>query len=570
MEYPQWMSDEARKILQSGYLQPGETAYGMYRRIANVVSEYTNADVGEDLYWALTQGWLGPATPVAANLGTNRGLPVSCYGIHLSDSIPGIYDGLKEAAVMSQNGGGLGVYFGDIRPSGSPISRGGTASSVLNWMIQFDSMASRVSQNNTRRGAVAVYLPVDHPDLPAVLNAKNLVDGDYRQKLNCNVGVTITDAFMKRVLSNDAQAVSLFSAIMRSREENGSPYIVFIDTVNRNRPEAYVRHGLKVSTSQLCSEITLYTDSQHSYTCVLSSLNLDKWLEWRNWTGKSGFTVPQLGIVLLDAANEEFIRRSREVDKRHGDNSFERARRGAIKGRPLGLGVMGLGSLFQRLMLPFDSPDARELNKKLFKEIKEQALEASAWLAKRLGEPEWCAGLGLRNTHLLAVAPTMTNAVISGANSAGIEPPVYNFYTVSGEKSVFIRYNRVLKDYLEANGLGYLWERVVAADGGSVQDLPLSSEVKAVFRTAYEVPQHSLIQMQADREPWLCQAASFNLFNAASTSDIELASQVIVAWKLGVKTLYYNRSNSKLSKVAVDTKMFPHLSCSYECKVCES
>ena len=543
---PNWLSEEGKATLGRGYLLPGETPRDMHMRLAGHASKVLNRpDLEDDLFQIFWNGWLGPATPVASNFGTSRGLPISCYSVHLDDSVNSIYSHLKEVAQLSKHGGGVGVYMGDVRPAGAPISGGGKSTGVVPWAQQYDLAARVVSQGGVRRGSFAIYLPIDHPDVPELLIAKDHSKGDPRRFIDSNIGLTVTDDWIESMLSGDKAKQELFSEVMKTRLISGSPYLVFIDNVNRQNPECYKERGLEVSTSNLCSEITLFTDDGHSFVCVLSSLNLARYDEWKDWRGQSGLSVPELSIYFLDAVVEDFVHKAGRI------TSMGRAVRFAQKSRALGLGTMGLHLLYQKRGLPFASDEARALNIEVHELIKSQALNASRELAKCYGEPEWGAGSGLRNTHLLAVAPTRTNAVISGAFSQGVEPIDANYFVAKQAKGTFIRKNPVLEEKLCELGVPEeIWDSILDAKG-SVQHLScLSEKDKEVFKTAREIDQFEIVKQAADRTPFICQAQSLNLFVDPEISAEELVRLHLSAWKNGVKSLYYLRSTSLVAKKA--------------------
>lgn len=546
LQVPEWMSQEAVDTLSRGYLWQAETPRGMWERVANNAAKILKRDdIGADLFEALWNGYIGLATPVAANFGVPRGLPISCYSVHLSDSVQSIYSHLKEVAALSKNGGGVGVYFGDIRPAGSPITAGGKSTGVVPWAQQYDLAASVVSQGGVRRGSFAIYMPITHPDLPELLRSKDHSQGDPRSFIDSNVAVTVDDEFVNSMLAGDVEKQKLFGEVLKIRMVSGSPYIVYIDNANRQNPECYDQRGLKVSTSNLCSEIFLHTDESHSFVCVLSSLNLAKFDEWKNWKGKNtGKTVPELTTYLLDAVVEEFCHKGDRLP------SMGRSVRFARKSRALGIGTMGLHALYQSRGYAFKSEEARELNIECHKFIKESAEKASRQMAKEYGEPEWCKGNGMRHTHLIAIAPTRSNSVISGAVSQGIEPIDANYYVAKQAKGTFVRKNPYLEKHLESLGKNTdeIWESILEMRG-SVQHLKfLSEEEKDLYKTARELDQFELVKQAADRQPYVCQGQSLNLFVDPEASPEYIFKLHLSAWKMGLKSLYYLKSSSLLVK----------------------
>ena len=542
---PEWLSEEGMHTLSAGYLLPGETPRAMFERVAKAAATINQDDsLYEDLFHCLWNGWIGLASPVAANFGTSRALPISCYSVHLSDSVSSIYSHLKEVAQLSKNGGGVGVYFGDVRPAGAPISGGGKSTGVVPWAQQYDLAARVVSQGGVRRGSFAIYLPIDHPDVPELLRAKDHSKGDPRKFVDSNVALTITDEWVESMIAGDTHKQELFGEVLKTRMISGSPYLVFIDNANRQNPECYTERGLSVKTSNLCSEIFLHTDEHHSFVCVLSSLNLSRYDDFSSWESPvSGRTVPQLAIHLLDAVVSEFIRKAKDKV------GLGRSVRFAEKSRALGLGTMGLHILYQKRGLPFSSPDARELNIETHRWIREQSEIASRELAARFGEPEWCVGSGMRHTHLTATAPTRTNSVISGAFSQGIEPIDANYFVAKQAKGTYVRKNPVLEQLLCERGIGpEVWDKILETKG-SVQDLDcLSNHEKEVFKTAREIDQFELVKQAADRQQFICQGQSLNLFVDPESDPAYIMRLHLSAWKMGLKSLYYLKSSSLLTK----------------------
>ena len=545
---PDWLSEEGMHTLSAGYLLPGETPHAMFKRVAKAAATI-NCDetLYDDLFTCLWNGWLGLASPVAANFGTSRALPISCYSVHLSDSVSSIYSHLKEVAQLSKNGGGVGIYMGDVRPAGAPISGGGKSTGVVPWCQQYDLAARVVSQGGVRRGSFAIYLPIDHPDVPELLRSKDHGKGDPRKFVDSNVALTISDEWVESMIAGDTQKQELFGEVLKTRMISGSPYLIFIDNANAQNPECYTERGLSVKTSNLCSEIFLHTDEHHSFVCVLSSLNLSRYDDFSSWQSPtSGRTVPQLAIHLLDAVVSEFIRKAKDKV------GLGRSVRFAEKSRALGLGTMGLHILYQKRGLPFSSPGARELNIETHRWIREQSEIASRELAQRFGEPEWCVGSGMRHTHLTATAPTRTNSVISGAFSQGIEPIDSNYFVAKQAKGTYVRKNPVLEELLCSRGVdSSIWEEILAAKG-SIQNLDCLSEgEKEVFKTAREINQFELVKQAADRQKFICQGQSLNLFVDPESDPAYIMRLHLSAWKMGLKSLYYLKSSSLLTNKKV-------------------
>jgi ribonucleoside-diphosphate reductase alpha chain len=545
---PEWLSEEGMHTLSAGYLLPGETPRAMFERVAKAASTINlDEELYNDLFTCLWNGWIGLASPVAANFGTSRALPISCYSVHLSDSVSSIYSHLKEVAQLSKNGGGVGIYMGDVRPAGAPISGGGKSTGIVPWAQQYDLCARVVSQGGVRRGSFAIYLPIDHPDVPELLRAKDHSKGDPRKFIDSNVALTISDEWVESMIAGDKQKQELFGEVLKTRMVSGSPYLVFIDNANAQNPECYIDRGLSVKTSNLCSEIFLHTDEHHSFVCVLSSLNLSRYDEFSGWKSPtSGRTVPQIAVHLLDAVVAEFIRKGKDKV------GLGRSVRFAEKSRALGLGTMGLHTLYQKRGLPFSSAGARQLNVEAHSWIRSESETASRELAAKFGEPEWCVGSGMRHTHLLAIAPTRTNSVISGAFSQGIEPIDSNYFVAKQAKGTYVRKNPVLEKLLCDRGVDTtIWEEILEARG-SVQDLDcLTDSEKEIFKTAREIDQFELIKQAADRQQFICQGQSLNLFVDPESDPAYIMRLHLSAWKMGLKSLYYLKSSSLLTNKKV-------------------
>jgi ribonucleoside-diphosphate reductase alpha chain len=542
------MNEEALHTLSNGYLLVGETPKDMFSRLAKTASKINeDPTLDEDLFHCLWSGWIGAASPVASNFGTYRGQPISCFSVHPSDSISSIYSHLKEVAQLSKSGGGVGNYFGEIRPAGSPITGGGKSIGAVPWMQQYDICARVVSQGGVRRGSFAFYLPIDHPDVPELLRAKDHTKGDPRTWVDSNIALTISDEWVESMIKGDKQKHELFAEVLRTRMISGTPYLIFIDNANNQNPDCYKERGLTVKTSNLCSEIFLHTDENHSFVCVLSSLNLSRYDEYKGWKSPtSGRTVPQIGIHFLEAVVSEFIRKAKDKV------GMGRSVRFAEKSRALGLGVMGLHSLYQLHGLPVKSQGARELNVETTRWMKEEAVKASRELAERFGEPEWCKGTGMRHTHLIAIAPTKTNSVICGAGTEGIEPRDRNYYVAKQAKGTYVRKNQYLEKIFCDRGVGpEVWDQILVAKG-SVQGVEcLTEHEKEVFRTAREVDQFELIKQAADRQPYVCQGQSLNLFPDPKSDASYITRLHLAAWKMGLKSLYYLKSSSLLTNKEV-------------------
>lgn len=533
-EAPLWMTAEGLITLMGGYLLPDETPKGMYSRVAKAAAGYfTDAEKWEKKFFtAMWNNWLCISSPIASNMGTNRGLPISCNSIHVDDSIDSIFHKNHELAMLSKKGAGVGIYLGDIRGRGVNISGNGKSEGVIPWAKVYDVTTVSVNQGSTRRGASAVYLPVDHGDIEEFINIRRPTGDVNRRCLNLNHGICITDDWMKAMLAGDKAKRSLWQEMLRNRVETGEPYMFFTDNVNSANPECYKDKGLSVKTSNICTEIFLHTDPEHSFVCCLSSLNLVKWEEWKDTD-----TV-QVTVRFLDAVLQEYI------DKSEGVYGLEASRASAIKGRAIGIGALGWHTLLQSRMIPFDSFEAMTLNAEIFKHMRAAAEEETQILATELGEPEWCMGHKRRNTHLLAIAPTVSNSIISGGHSAGIEPLAANIYSQKSAKGTFIRKNSIFETLLEAKeqNTADVWKSINER-GGSVQHFDfLTEHEKEVFLTAREINQHAIVKQAAQRQRWIDQGQSINLFFASNSSAKYIHEVHLAAWEAGLKSLYYLRA----------------------------
>ena len=535
-DYPEWMDEVALSTISKGYLIPGETPKKAYKRVVSSIAMRLNRpDLENKFFKYIWNGWIGLASPVLSNTGTDRGLPISCFGVDTPDSIRGI--GLTNAELMrlTSYGGGVGIGLNRIRERGAPIKGNGKSEGIVPWAKIYDSTIIATNQGSVRRGAASVNLDINHPDIKEYLQIRRPKGDPNRQCLNLHQCVVVDDAFMRRLNDRDQESMELWMEILKARVETGEPYIMFRDNVNKDNPMSYLMNNLDVSMTNICSEITLHTDEEHSFICCLSSLNLAKYDEWKNTD------VVETAIYFLDGVMQEFI------DKTEGKASMKRTNRHAVKGRALGLGVMGWHTFLQQKDLPFNSISSTAWTHTVFSQIKLKAESASRQLAEEYGEPLWCKGTGMRNTHLLAVAPTVSNSRISGC-SAGIEPQPANVYTFNGAKGTFIVKNKELIKKLNEtkSNTEKIWDQILA-DNGSVQNLPeeiLSAGDKEVFLTFSEINQLGLIQQAAIRQKYIDQTQSLNLCFDPTDSPRWINQVHLEAWKLGVKTLYYLRTDS--------------------------
>ncbi len=535
--YPEWMDEISLSTISKGYLLPGETVKTAYKRVANAAANrLKKPELANKFFKAFWNGWIGLASPVLSNMGTDRGLPISCFGVDTPDSVRGI--GLTNAELMklTASGGGVGISVSRIRPRGTEISGNGKSEGVVPWCKIYDSAIIATNQGNVRRGAASVNLDINHDDIDEFLEIRRPKGDPNRQCLNLHQCVVVDDFFMRKLEARDTDAMNTWAKVLKSRMETGEPYVMFKDNVNKANPMAYMMNNLDVTMTNICSEITLFTDEEHSFICCLSSLNLAKYDEWKDTD------VVETAIWLLDGVMQEFI------DKSAGKDSLQRTYNHARKGRALGLGVMGWHTFLQQKGLPFNSIASTAHTHNIFSDIRGKAEKASRNLAEEYGEPLWCRGTGMRNTHLLAIAPTVSNSVITGGISAGIEPLPANIYTFNGAKGTFIRKNKVLEGILESKGENKEeWWDMMLRDNGSVLGLPdniLSPDEKELFLTFPEINQLELVRQSAIRQRYIDQTQSLNLSFDPNDSPKWINQVHMEAWKLGIKTLYYLRTDS--------------------------
>tara|TARA_R110000803_G_scaffold49300_2_gene102464 strand:- start:107 stop:1813 length:1707 start_codon:yes stop_codon:yes gene_type:complete len=529
---PQWYSTSAWQLLKEKYTTDKyPDLYSIYKRISNAASKHMDDEEHWDkvFFNLLWSGHLACSTPVLANMGTTRGCPVSCSGNYVGDSVYEFYESQKETAILTKNGFGTSSYLGAVRGRGDTISSGGNASGVLPVLRGYIQLSRDVSQGNTRRGAWAGYIEIDHPDFWEVV-AYILNNPD-----DCNVGWLVSDKFIQELENGNEESINRYQRALKTKMVTGKGYFVFIDRVNRANPESYKKHGLTVKASNLCTEITLPSDEFHTFTCVLSSMNLAKYDEWKDTD------AVQNAIVFLDCVAEEFIQMGR------GIKGLEKAVRFTESGRALGLGTLGFHSYLQQNMIDIESTEAHMLNNTMFKGIQKEAKKGSQWLAKVKGEPKWCKGEGVRNTHLLAIAPNSSSALICGGVSQGIEPVYKNVFVQGTPAGEINRINPVLVDLMKVKGV-FNHDNIdaIIKDNGSVQLVDwLTDEEKVVFKTAFEINQEVLLRLASVRQRHICQAQSLNLFFPAEVSEEEVSRIHKIAFKdKYIKSLYYVRSEA--------------------------
>ncbi|WP_420902575.1 ribonucleoside-diphosphate reductase subunit alpha [Sphingobium algorifonticola] len=547
------LTEFGKETLRDRYLLPGESYQDLFARVAAAYAD--DADHAQRVYDYVSRLWFMPATPVLSNGGTGRGLPISCYLNSVDDSLEGIVNTWNENVWLASRGGGIGTYWGNVRGIGEPVGLNGKTSGIIPFVRVMDSLTLAISQGSLRRGSAACYLDISHPEIEEFLEIRK-ASGDFNRKaLNLHHGVLLTDAFMEAVrdgaefplrspkdqsIRATVDARALFQKLVETRLATGEPYIIFADQVNRSMPKHHRDLGLKVSTSNLCSEITLPTGRDHlgndrTAVCCLSSLNLETWDEWN---GDKQFVEDVMRF--LDNVLQDYIDRA--------PPEMARAKYSASRERSVGLGVMGYHSFLQARMIPFESAMAKSWNLKIFKHINAQVNEASMMLAQERGPCPDAADMGVmeRFSCKMAIAPTASISIICGGTSACIEPIPANIYThktLSGSFSIKNPYlEKLLRD--KSKDSTNVWNTILE-NGGSIQHLDfLSQDEKDVFKTSFEIDQRWLLELAADRTPYIDQAQSLNLFIPADVEKWDLLMLHFRAWELGIKSLYYLRSKS--------------------------
>ena len=537
-DYPEWGDTEVyKKTIAGGYLLGSESPKDAYDRVCRTVASRLDRPELKDVFFKyIWNGWLCLASPVLSNTGTDRGLPISCFGIDVADSIIDIGEKNLEMMLLAKHGGGVGIGINQIRPAGAQIKGNGTSDGVVPFCKIYDSTILATNQGSVRRGAASVNINIEHPDFEEWIEIREPKGDVNRQSLNLHQCAVVGDKFMRRLEQGDAEARKRWGKLLQKRKATGEPYVLFKGNTNKNNPAAYKQNALKVHMTNICSEITLHTDENHSFICCLSSLNLAKYDEWKNTN------IIHDSIWFLDGVLEEFIQKAKY---RKG---FENSVRSAEKGRALGLGVLGWHTYLQERGLPFEGLLAQYETRKIFSQIKIESERASMALADVYGEPLWCVGTGMRNTHLRAVAPTVSNSKLSGNVSPGIEPWAANIFTEQSAKGTFIRKNPTLENILEKEKLNTkeIWDKILA-DGGSVQDIEgLNEDTKEVFKTFKEINQLELVRQAGIRQQYIDQSVSLNLAFPSEATPKWINKVHMDAWHKGIKTLYYMRTESVL------------------------
>lgn len=511
---PDWYSTGGYQMFKEKYeyQTEGRSVRGQFERIAKTAAKHLigtkyEKDAEGKFFNLLWKGWLSPSTPVLANMGTNRGMPVSCSGTVVEDSVDGFYSNLREVALLTKYGFGTASDLSYVRPRGSKISVGGKASGVMPVIKEHVQAMRSIAQGTARRGAWACYLDIEHGDFHEV------VEHILAEPDDLNVGWTIKQSFIDRLNSGEKEAVERYQKALKVKMVTGKGYFFFVDKANANRPEMYVDKDLFITNSQLCSEIMLFNDNDHTYTCVLSSMNVSKYDDWKDTDAVYWATI------FLDCVASEFIAKAKSVP------GLEKAVRFTEKSRALGLGQAGICTLFQQKMLPFEGFEAHMLSQDVAATIWKQAEQATKDMAIELGEPEWCEGYGVRNTHLIAIAPTKSTALLIGGISEGINPDPAMSYTQMTSAGEVDRTNPVLLDLMKTKGV-YSKKHIqeITDAQGSVQGVSwLTTEEKEVFKTAFEINQKAVLRLASARSRFIDQWQSLNLFFSADEDPAWIA-----------------------------------------------
>ena len=548
-----WVIDESKQMLERGYLLPNQTVDEKLNSICKYAASFYKDEEGlkEKFLEVFERGWCSLSSPIWANFGEDRGLPISCFNTYIPDSMDGIYGSLHEIAMETKLGGGTSGYF-KLRPIGSPIKGGGISSGLMSFVELFDTTTKVVSQAGVRRGAFAAYVDIEHPEIEKFLTVK-----DKQSSLqSINTGICVSDEWMKLMEDGDKEKREIWAKILKSRREKGIPYLFFSDTVNKNKPQIYKDTNSIINASNLCNEIYLPTSETESFVCCLLSMNLFTYDEWENTD------AVKLAVMFLDAVMSDFIKKVKDIPSMYKTYNF------AKRHRALGLGVMGWHSLLQQKMIPFESFEAQQLNTSIFKYLKENSYKASIEIGDKYGhapifDEVETSDIKRRNTTLLALAPTTSSSSILGQVSPSVEPYASNYFVAGLAKGSFTRKNLQLENLLinKNKNTEDVWKSIIQ-NQGSVQHLDfLTDREKEVFKTFQEISPFTIIQQASARQYFIDQGQSINLKipNAMSIRDVNKVH--MEAWKLGLKGLYYQRGTS-VAKEAVLSMM--------ECKSCEA
>lgn len=528
----EWLNQPARDFLSRGYLLDGQTAEQRVREIANKAEEYLGIEgYADKFYEYMSRGYYSLSSPVWSNYGTDRGLPVSCFGSFIEDDMESILEAHAENGMLMKHGGGTSGFFGALRHRGAPIKNNGESSGAVHFMELFDKLSSVVSQGSVRRGFFSAYLPIEHPDVKEFLDVGT--EGHSIQLIT--TGVTVSDEFINDVIAGNGDARAIWAKVIQTRSEIGYPYILFTGNVNRFKPDVYLDKDMEIYASNMCAEISLPSSATETFTCVLSSINVLHWDEIMKTDAIEVITY------FLDTVVTEFVEKTKNM-KHHA-----KARRFAERHRALGVGILGWHSLLQSKMIAFESAEAARLNEEIAKTLKERTYGASAELAKMFGEPELLRGYGRRNTTLMAIAPTKSSSFILGQVSQSIEAEFSNCYVKDLAKTKVTIRNPHLQQVLAAHGKDDrdTWRSIRDMDG-SVQHLEfLTDHERDVFKTFAEIDPNVIVDLAGVRQQYIDQSQSLNLMLDPSTSVKDINALYLRAWEKGVKSLYYSFSMSK-------------------------
>lgn len=531
-----WANEESEKMLNGGYLLKGESIENAVDRIVgSATKRLDRPDLFPVMKEIIEKGWISLSSPVWANMGTDRGLPISCFNVHVPDDMAGITTKFSETVMQTKYGGGTSGYFGALRGRGEEVKNNGKATGAVSFMKLFDTVMSTVSQGEVRKGAFAAYLDIDHHDINEFLEIRDI--GNPIQ--NLFTGVCVSDAWMQSMIDGNKEKRDVWAKVIKSRKDKGMPYVFFTDNVNNNKAEVYKALDIKINSSNLCSEIMLPSNDNESFVCCLASMNLDLYDEWKDTN------AVQMAVYLLDAVMSEFIEKTESIPYLDSANRFSK------RHRALGLGVLGWHSYLQRNMIPFGSLEANMLTNKIFAHIEMNSKIASVELGEAYGyapifdEVTDVPVTKMRNATLLAIAPTTSSSSILGQVSAGIEPFESNCYKVGLAKGNFVRKNKRLIEVLSERNMNTaeIWNNILA-NKGSIQQLDLPQEIKDVFKTFAEISQMDIITQASIRQKYIDQSQSLNINIPEGVAVKDVNALMIEAWKLGVKTIYYQRSNS--------------------------
>ncbi len=542
-----WLNDDSRKFLERGYLLPGETPEQRIVDIATKAQEYLGIEGWANKFIDyMHRGFYSLSSPIWSNFGRDRGLPISCFGSYIPDDMEKILGKVAEVGTMSKVGGGTSAYFGDVRPRGAEISTGGTSTGVHHQLTVFDALTNYISQSNVRRGSFAAYLPIDHGDIEEFLGIRG--EGNSIQDLS--IGVTVSDEWMESMIAGDKQKRGIWGKVIKKRYESGYPYIFFSDNANNQAPQVYKDKNKRINASNLCTEIFLSTEDDESFVCDLSSLNLAKWAEIVETDAIEVLTY------FLDAVMTEFINKTRGIKNMESPHKF------AVTQRAIGIGVLGWHSYLQQESIAFESMEAKLQNSVIFKTIQERTTAASRLMALEYGVPSLMEGYGLRNSCLVAIAPTTSSSFILGQVSPSIEPLNSNYFTKDLAKGKFTYRNpeltKVLRNYDKDDTS--TWKSILTK-GGSVQHLKfLTDHEKEVFKNFGEISQKEILIQAAQRQRYIDQGQSINMMVPPNTKPKEVNELLVWAWENGIKSLYYQRSANPAQELARSLN---------ECSTCE-